>query len=215
MVAVDMRISRLSRMLEEATPRIPEPIRELEQYTTPAHIALRIAQHAKLSGLLDDNIVVDLGAGTCRLSIAALLLGAPKAIAVDVDRRLQPICMEAARRFNLEGAIEFIASRISRDSGPLARCEDCIIVTNPPFGVWRRGADTEFILYALSLKPARVYAILKSGNLEYHGDLALSMGYKVRLLWTFKFPIPASMEHHRSRVRRVDVDVLCYERGGG
>jgi putative methylase len=212
---VEVRISNLARMLEEATPRIPEPIRELEQYTTPADIALRIAQHAKLSGLLEGRTVIDLGAGTCRLSIAALLLGASRALAVDVDRRLQPLCLEAARRFNLEGSLEFIASHISRDKGPLAVCEDCIVVMNPPFGVWRRGADTEFILYALSLKPVRVYAILKSGNLEYHGELALGRGYSVKLLWTFKFPIPASMEHHRSRVRRVDADVLCYERRGG
>lgn len=210
MVAV--RISKISKLLEEVTPGIPKPIRELEQYTTPAHIALRIAQHAKLSGLLEDSVVVDLGAGTCRLSLATLLLGAPKVVAVDIERRLQPLCMEAARRLGLEGFIEFIVSHISRDRGPIGSCEGCIVVTNPPFGVWRRGADTEFILYALSLKPSRVYAILKSGNLGYHRGLALSRGYNVKLLWTLKFPIPASMEHHSSRVRRVDVDVLCYER---
>jgi predicted RNA methylase len=212
---VAVKISKFSKILEEVAPGIPKPLRELEQYTTPAHIALRVAQHAKLSGLLDESIVVDLGAGTCRLSLAALLLGAPKAVAVDIDRRLQPLCMEAARRLGLESLIEFIVSRISRDTGPISYCGDCIVVTNPPFGVWRRGVDTEFILYALSLKPARIYAILKSGNLEYHRGLALSRGYDVKLLWTLKFPIPASMEHHRSRVRRVDVDVLCYERKGG
>lgn len=208
-----MKISKLTKILEDFAPRIPKPIRDLEQYTTPAEIALRIAQHAKLSGILDDSIVVDLGAGTCRLGLAALLLGAPKVLAVDIDRRFQPLCIEASRRLGFEGALEFVVSRIARDLGPLAKCEDCIVVTNPPFGVWSRGADTEFILYALSLNPRRVYAILKSGNLDYHRGLALSKGYSLRLLWTLKFPIPASMEHHRSRVRRVDVDVVYFERG--
>jgi len=208
-----MKLSRLAKLLEEVAPRIPEPSRDLEQYTTPAEIALSIALHAKLSGLLDENIVVDLGAGTCRLGLAALMLGAPKVVAIDVDRRLQPVCMEAARRLGFEGALEFVVSHITRSTGPLAVCENCVIVTNPPFGVWIRGADTEFILYALSLKPLRLYAILKSGNLEYHRGLALREGYEVRLLERRKFPIPASMEHHRSRVRRVDVDVVYFERG--
>lgn len=209
---VNMSLSKLARILEEVTPRIWEPSRDLEQYTTPADIALMVAQHAKLSGLLEDNIVVDLGAGTCRLSLATLLLGAPKAIAVDVDKRFQEVCLRAARILGLEGLLEFVASRITSDTGPIASCDNCIVVMNPPFGVWRRGADTEFVLYALSIKPVRVYAILKSGNLDYHRGLAMSRGYEARLLWTLKFPIPASMEHHRSRVRRVDVDVVCFER---
>ena len=43
----------------------------------------------------------------------------------------------------------------------------------------------------------------------------MSRGYDVKLLWTFKFPIPASMKHHRSRVKRVEADVLYYERKDG
>ncbi|MDM7275758.1 MAG: hypothetical protein P3X22_006560 [Thermoprotei archaeon] len=207
-----MKIQSLASILEKAAPPIPEPLKELEQYTTPSELALSIAQHAKLSGLLDDAIVVDLGAGTCRLALAALMLGAPKAVAVEADHRLARFCAGAAETLGLMGRLQFVTSIVLRDEGPLAPGYDYLVLSNPPFGVWRRGADTEVILYGLKLKPLRMYAILKASSLDHHRGLALKEGYRVEVLWRRLFPIPASMEHHESRIRRVEVNIVCFRK---
>ena len=203
-----MRISRLARILESAVPRIPSPSEELEQYTTPAELALKVSLRALEGGGLT---FADLGAGTCRISLALLLLGAKRVVAVDVDERLAPLCLEAAGRLGVKEGLVYVISRIWRGSGLLRNVD--AVVTNPPFGVRRKGADREFLEFSMNLRVPLIIAIVKSGNLNFHRELALRKGYKVRLLWSERFPIPASMPRHRSRIRRVLVDVIEFRRG--
>lgn len=205
-----MRLRRLAVLLDNLAPPIPEPTPELEQYTTPSELALEIAR--KLIEAVGLNAVfADLGAGTCRLSLALLLLGAYRVIAVEFDSRLCPLCIEGAVRAGVEERLGVVCSRISSSTGPLSPEIDGIIM-NPPYGVWRRGADREFIEYALSLRPKIVIAILKAGNYTFHARTASGRGYEALLLWRDSIEIPASMQHHRSRVRRVAVDVIAFKR---
>ena len=206
-------IGRLARLLEEAAPRIPGPRRELEQYTTPADLALKVAGHAALKGVLEGAVVADLAAGSCRLGLAALMLGAGRMVAIEADVRLAKVCLEAARILGLDGLVSFIASRVRGRVGPLASGSIDLAFTNPPFGVVRRGADWEVLSHAMEARVPRIYAILKSGNLEFHRREASRRGYRATLLFKEKFPIPASMPIHRSRVRWIDVDIILFERG--
>lgn len=208
-----IRISRLARILEQVVPPIRDPIVELEQYTTPSETALRVA--FDLAYRIPDATIADLGAGTCRLALASLLVGARMVVAVDVDPRFPLQCLRAAEKLGFDGSITYVVSWIEPDRGPLKPGAFDAIVTNPPFGVHRRGADWAILRYAISLKPKLVYAILKSGNLEFHKRVAESLGYEAVRLWTEEFPIPASMAHHRSRIRRVAVDVIRFERISG
>jgi putative methylase len=208
---VDLRISSLARILEETVPRIPEPREELEQYTTPAELALRVSSYALIK--FKNAVVADLGAGTCRIALASLLLGASKVVAVDVDPRLPPLCMDAARRLGLEDRLLYVISYVFKDSGLLKNVD--VIISNPPFGVKRRGADREFLEFSMRSRVPLIIAIVKSGNFNFHRGLALREGYEARLLWSEPFPIPASMPKHRSRIRRVLVDVIEFRRGDG
>ncbi len=203
-----MSLGRLKVLLEQLIPTIESPSRALEQYTTPAEIALAMASWARDAGILEGSAVVDLGAGTCRIAVAALLLGARTAVAVDVDERPAPACLSAAERLGLRGRLSYIVGYLSSSSGPLRPGLSDIVMMNPPFGVWRRGADREFLEYAMYLRPRAVIAVVKSGNLEFHRRLALGQGYRLKLIGVYDFPIPASMPHHRSRVRRVKVDIV-------
>lgn len=207
-----MRLHRLARILEESVPRIPRPRVDLEQYTTPAELALKLALYASRDS---PEVIADLGAGTCRLAVAAALLTGARVVAVEADDRLAPLCLEAADSLGVGGLLEFVACRVSRDSGPLAPGSVDVVVTNPPFGVHRRGADWEVLGYALRVGARAVYAILKSGNFEYHSREAGRLGYKAILLEKAWFPLPAEMEHHTSRVRRVEVDVVEFRREDG
>ncbi len=207
---VKLKISRISRILESTVPKIPEPKEDLEQYTTPAELALRVSQRALSE--TKNGIIADLGAGTCRIAIATLLLGASKVIAVDIDERFPKICINSAKKLGLSGRLLYIISHINKNLGLLNNVE--VIVTNPPFGVKRKGADREFLEYAMSLDVPLIIAIVKSGNFEFHEKLALKRGYKATILWSERFPLPASMPRHRSRIRRVLVDVIEFRRLG-
>jgi putative methylase len=207
-----VRLHRLARVLEEAVPRIPRPRLDLEQYTTPAELALRLALYASRD---EPETIADLGAGTCRLAAAAALLTGARVVAVEVDDRLAPLCLEAVDRLGVSGLVEFVSGRISLDNGPLAPGSIDVVITNPPFGVHRKGADWELLGYAMHLGARAVYAILKSGNFDFHAREAERRGYKANLLEKAWFPLPAEMEHHTSRVRRVEVDVVEFRREEG
>jgi putative methylase len=170
-----------------------------------------------MSGLVENGgVVLDIGAGTCVLSIPILMLGeSVKAVAVDADRRLGGLCLEAARSLGVRDRIVYTVQWISEGVDPPLSGEPVLAVTNPPFGVWRKGADWEMLGYGMRSGAPRIYAILKSGNLDLHVRRAAAMGYGARLLWRRRFPIKASMERHRSRVRWIDVDVIAFDRKEG
>ncbi|MEB3807146.1 MAG: METTL5 family protein [Desulfurococcales archaeon] len=206
------RVSEVARLVERASPRIPDPSPRLEQYTTPGDIAARLANWIALHEDLEFNRIVDLGAGTCRLSIALALYGARYIIGVDADPRLAGYCRKAFSAIGSSSLQGYIVSVIKRGSSLLRQRAVDLVVTNPPFGVQRRGMDTVFLEYAMSLGVERVYAILKTGNEQYHSRLAARHGYSHRVLYRERFPIPATMEHHRSRMRRVMVNVAVFEK---
>ncbi len=207
-----VRLSRLAALLERSVPSIPSPRRELEQYTTPGELAARAALilGLRLGERAGEALIADLGAGTCRLGIAAALLGLGRVVAVEADARLTPLCLDAADRLGVGSLVEPVVGVIRRRSGPLARAD--AVITNPPFGVWRRGADSEIVEYALGLRASPVVAILKHGNTPFYMRLASQHGYRVEPVLGYEFPIPMTMRHHRSRIRRVRVEVLVFER---
>ncbi|MGC9112425.1 MAG: METTL5 family protein [Acidilobus sp.] len=189
-------------------PKIESPSVKLEQYTTPAELVLAMLKVPLFKGLIEDATVADLGSGTCRIAIASLLLGARRAIAVDYDYRFGSICKLSAEKLGVSEGLAFVSAWIAEYSGPLRQGLIDLVIMNPPFGVWRRGADREFLEYAMSLNAREIVALVKSGNLEFHAGLAKARGYSFNFLGTHEFPIPAAMPHHRSRIRRIKVDLV-------
>ncbi len=207
------RLRALAAEIERAVPPIEGPSRRLEQYTTPGELAALVALDAA-SKLDSCSWAVDLAAGTCRLAAAVALVLGCRVVAVEYDSRLWEHCRLGLERLGVGGYVAFVSHWIGEGRGPLAVHPD-LVVTNPPFGVVRKGADWEILGYALSaLRPSLAYAILKSGNLGFHESMASRYGYKARLLARSEFPIPASMPRHRSRIRRVAVDVVIFEPEG-
>ncbi|MCE4612743.1 MAG: hypothetical protein F7C07_02785 [Desulfurococcales archaeon] len=212
-----MKVSELVKTLSRKVPEIPSPSLGLEQYTTPPEIAVEVAVHAMLSGLLDnDGLVLDIGAGTCMLSLPVLLLSdSVFVVAVEADVRLGSLCLNASKELGVHDRVLYVGQVIGTGMDPPLYRRPVLVLTNPPFGVWRKGADWELLGYGLRSGASRVYAILKSGNMSIHARRAKAMGYKARLLWKRRFPIKASMERHRSRVRWIDVDVIAFDREKG
>lgn len=185
-------------------PEIPRPSEYLEQYTTPPEIAADFVWEAFMRGDIEGQHIVDLGCGTGRLAAASAFLGASRITCVDIDKEALAIAKDWFAN-NVKSLAEFVAADVI-DGLPLRPIGDCTVIMNPPFGVWRKGADASFLISAASVC-RRIYSIHKflPRNLEFLQELMESKGFVCGIVKTVDFPIHWFLERHRSRVRYVKI----------
>lgn len=109
---------------------------QLEQYPTSAAVASEILFLAYLDGNIQGKTIGDFGAGNGIFSVGAVLLGAEKVYAVELDENQ----VEALRK-NAEGYnIEIVQGDIVSFKVPV----DTVLM-NPPFGSVMEGSDRKFL----------------------------------------------------------------------
>lgn len=203
----------LKKDLEFLLNKIPDyvdyPEEKLEQYATPSHIAADMLWQAFMMGDILGKIVVDFGSGTGRLAVGATALGAKYVVAVDIDIRHVIKLSKLIKNksiVKLLKSIDFVQADINHIH---LRCDT--VIQNPPFGVYRKGADTEFLIRAFKTGKV-IYSLHKSHeqNRNYLTNLALKHGFKAFILKTYNFPIKASLRKHRKRIHYVLVDLIKY-----
>ncbi len=187
-----------------AVPEIPNPNEYLEQYTTPPEIAADFVWEAFMRGDVENRHIVDLGCGTGRLTAASLILGASRATCVDIDEEAVMIAREWLAD-NVGGLAEFLISDVV-EALPLRFIGGCTVIMNPPFGVWRRGADAAFLRAAASVCRI-VYSMHKyvPESMVYLSSVMRERGFECEIVKVIDFPIRWFLERHRSRVRYVKV----------
>jgi putative methylase len=199
------RLRKLAMILERNVPHPVNPDRRLEQYRTHPELALRMVSLLASSSCC--RVVVDMGSGTGMLSYAASLALNAYVVGVEVDSKQ----LEAAKRSSLYPAsiIDFVNADVN--FMPLRGFEGYCVVENPPFGVWRRGADTSFLESAVSLNPCRLVSLHKSDphGLKLIAGLLESRGYRVDCICEDYIIIPAMFESHRRKVYRVRVAIVA------
>ena len=205
-------VKKLELLLEEV-PDFRNPLRSLEQYSTPSRIAAHLLWNAYMEGRISRKNVVDLGCGTGKLAYGALLLEASSIYCVDIDRDALSTAKEFIREKQCElnsGSIaEFILADV-RSGLPLRSLDDCTVVMNPPFGIWSRGADFEFLKESLGICQY-VYSIHKAsrGFLEKLGSLRTALPYlKYEVLLQDDMELKMSMPNHRKKIHRVRIVVI-------
>ncbi len=201
-------------MILEKIPRYPRPKKYLEQYETPSSIVAHILWIAFMNGDLDNSVVIELGCGMARFSIGALILGASKAICVDVDEDI----VEYARRI-LSREFKKLSSRLLflvADVADLQVNGVDVVIMNPPFGVVKRnrGLDLLFLRKAL-LIGSSIYTIHKysDGLNRIVGELVDNLGYNIIHRELLDFPIPMMFTMHRRKVYRVKTIFYVLRRG--
>ncbi len=185
----------------ELTPHIVRPKRRLEQYETPPSIAAHILWAAYMRGDIEDRDVADLGCGGLRLSLGALILGARRIVAVDVDDEL----LEYDEEYIRGNGVHKITLIYADVSDVYLRNIDTVIM-NPPFGVVKtnRGMDIVFLQKALEIASS-IYTIHKySPGLERITREIVEEN-DAEIVWRelLDFPIPAMYETHRRKIYRV------------
>ena len=193
----------LERALQQVEPH-PSPKASLEQYTLPVDVA---AELLFIAAYINDDIInkalVDLGCGTGILAIGSVLLGAKKAIGVDVDSAAVEIAEQNAKKLGIEEKVQWFTG----DIGSLTSSFDTVL-QNPPFGVQKRGADRKFLLKALELAPV-VYSLHKSGesNRAFIKRFIEQHGGEVTGIFPMKLNIPKLFKFHTKRKYMVEVDL--------
>ena len=195
-----LRKRDLVRALERVRPH-PHPKVFLEQYTIPAELAADILFTAAYT--YDDirgRDVVDLGCGTGRLGIGALLLGADRVIGVDIDGEAVAVARANGESLGVSGA-EWVLG----DVNVLRGCFHTTVM-NPPFGTRVRHGDRRFLEKALEISEV-IYSIHKSSTRDYLLRFLKAHGARVDALFQARIAIPWMFEFHRRKRRWVEVDV--------
>jgi len=208
-----VRNAKHLELLLEKVPEFMNPSKELEQYTTPSRIAAHMLWTAYMKEKISGKIVIDLGCGTGKLAYGAMLLNASSVYCVDIDKDALNIAKEfISERINelgLRGVVDFLLADI-RSGIPLRPPENCTIVMNPPFGIWSKGADMEFLKE--SLKMCRnIFSIHKAseGLLKKMNELkSLAPSLSYRVLFQDLMGLRMSMPHHRKRIHYIKVMVV-------
>lgn len=144
----------------QSIPQHSKPKIELEQYTIPADLAADILFRASYTyGDIQGKSVIDLGTGTGRLALGAMMLGAQSVVGIDIDLE----CLRSAR-FNskrLELGVDWLLSDIASLHGLFET-----VLMNPPFGTKRLHSDIKFLRTALNIGKI-IYSIHKSSTISF------------------------------------------------
>jgi len=200
----------LERLLQSVDVH-PSPKVFLEQYTIPVDVA---AEMLFLSAYVHDDVigrtVADLGCGTGRLVLGAVLLGAAEAVGIDIDKSAVKIAKDNAEKLNLKEKISWVVGDINVLHGNFHT-----VLQNPPFGVQKRGADRSFLSKAMQLA-ARVYSLHKAGegNRAFIKRFIERHGGKVTSISQMKLNIPKLFKFHTRHRHWVEVDLYRIETDG-
>lgn len=200
-----MRLRDLEIALQ-SMERVSEHEVSLESYPTPADIAAPILYSAEMEhGDIIGKTVLDLGCGDGIFALGAAILGAKRVVGID----LQCKTLKAARRnFSLLGT-EGKVSLVLGDVASLSlRIPVDTVVSNPPFGTKKRGADVEFLKTAVSIAKV-IYSIHLAGekNRQFLSMKIKELGGTVTQIETFEFPIPKLYKFHKKAKHLVKVDL--------
>jgi len=190
-------------------PRFPMPRKDLEQYPTSSRIASYMLWIAYLKGDIEGCIVADLGCGTGILSLGALLLGASGVLCIDIDCSALTVAKHWIENYSTIG-IEALCCDVTC----ISLREIDTVVMNPPFGVYRRGADILFLRKALEIAKRSVYSIHKF-NPHSHKlitEVAKGADFDVEILSVDRMEIPQLYEEHVKRVHRFKVALYRFRK---
>lgn len=153
------------------------------------------------------------------LSIACALMDCPLVLGVDVDSAAleqarenissfpglpvellqadvsQLGCQHPTPKSTEQRSLEAVGSSIPFSSFPVV---DCVIM-NPPFGSWKKGADSIFLAAAVQVATSAVYSLHKRSTRSHIARLAKSLlgAQSAQVIAELRYDLPATYKHHK------------------
>jgi len=200
-----MRLKDLEIALQ-SIERITDLEITLEQYPTPAKIVANILYDAEITyNDIQEKTVIDLGCGDGIFTIGAALLGATRAIGIDIQSKALKVSQRNSVSLGTDTKTDFLLCDV--DQIALAKKFDTV-VSNPPFGIKKRGADLSFLRKAIAISKT-IYSIHlgTEKNRAFLEQEIERLGGTVTRIERFEFPIERIYEFHRKAMHMIEVDL--------
>jgi putative methylase len=180
----------------------------LEQYPTPAELAANIVHRAALEGDLTGT-VVDLGAGTGLLSIAAAFHAPDRVVGLEID----PAAIRIAQGNQAAGEPPVPIHWVNGDatSVPLCPPTQVTVLTNPPFGAQRASKGDRGFLVTASRIATVSYSIHNAGSRDFVEAVAREYNGSVTHAFAAEIDLERKFPFHTSEDRAIDVEVYRIE----
>jgi predicted RNA methylase len=181
---------------------------KLESYPTPANIAAAILFSAEMDhGDITGKVVCDLGCGDGIFAHGAALLEAKQVMGVDLHSEVLSVAQKNSSELGTEDRTSFVLGDVN---SLFLKTPIDTVVSNPPFGVKKRGADMEFLRKALSIAKV-VYSIHLVGpegkNRPFLNSKIEELGGSVTQIENFQFPIKPIYHRHQKEKHLINVDL--------
>ncbi|MHA1671641.1 MAG: METTL5 family protein [Promethearchaeota archaeon] len=160
---------------------------------------------------IDNNLIIDLGSGTGRLSIASAYLRANQVIGIDFDLSAIKIFKQNIQDLGLKHLINPICTNVSNFEFSKKNLTDSLKITtimNPPFGVQKKAADRAFLLKAFTFSDT-IYTI-HLHNEKVHDFLSKFMsknGWKINYTYPFKMKLEKTFPFHSQKKKDINVKI--------
>ncbi len=206
-----MRKKELVTIIQK-TKHFTNPNLSLEQYCINAISAVDIMFYAGFEhNDIENKIVLDLGAGTGRLSIAATYLKALLVLNIDIDPLALIILKNNCDKLDLYHLNHPIASDINhlpfRDD--LFRgSANITTIMNPPFGVQTRKADRLFLDTALTISDIIYSVHLSNKNTrEFLTSYIEKRNWVVDDIFSLNLILEKTFQFHTKKRKNILVDL--------
>jgi putative methylase len=201
----------------QSTETFIKPKIELEQYCIDATSAVDIIYFAGFEyNDISNKIIIDLGAGTGRLSIASAYFGAKYVLSIDIDGSALTILKRNINSLGLEDIIQPLCTDINHlefSKNQLFSNLKITTIMNPPFGVKKRTADRIFLEKSFSFSDV-IYSIHLAGDKTYKfiSEFCHQFNWHIDNYFPYKMILEKSYEFHKKKAKYVDVVVFRFLR---
>lgn len=183
---------------------------DLEQYTTPPHIAACMLHTIQSTyGDIEEKVVADLGCGCGILSIGVSLLGANYCVGFDIDSSALDIFKSNVNEFEIDNCDAVMCDVRNGLSDRWNNFFD-IVVMNPPFGTRNKGVDMEFVETGLRIASKSVYSLHKSSTRKHVLNMAKKWGVDGKVIAELRYNLPATYKFHSKNSVDIQVDVVKF-----
>ena len=187
-----MKVRHLAMVLSKLEPHPCKDV-DLEQYSTDGNLAsLLLSEIVSFGDINSDTLVGDLGAGNGILGIAALKIGAKRAIFVETDIEACHTIERNLINSGIQDSGEIINEHIVSGTN-LTKVD--LIICNPPWGRQKEKADRPFL--NMILQNASVTHLLHSSKATHIRPFFESRGWTVEFYYETDFALPAKYTHHK------------------
>ena len=199
----------------ERTETFVDPNIQLEQYSIDAACAVDIIFCAGFEfNDINQKLIVDLGAGTGRLSIASSFFTPIYVLSVDIDINALNILGQNLKKLNLENKIFPICADvrhfyISKIIFP--KNLKITTIMNPPFGVQKKKADRKFLKCAFLFSDI-IYSI-HLANKKVHNFISYFVrenNWLIDYIFPFDMKLQKSFHFHKYKTKKIKVNLYRF-----